>query len=263
MLFRRIILNALLVGVVASFVFSLLQVYVVNPIIFASETYEVPEEAAPVADHHHGEEAAGHSHSHHHDEEAWAPEDGIERTAYTMSANVFAGIGYAAILLAVMSQLSLQGLTRVSVLKGVAWGLGGFIVFFGAPAIGIPPEIPGIEAAPVEHRQLWWMLAAGAVAVGLLVLAFAPLKFKALGLVAIAIPYLVSAPHPEGPAFSHPDPAAVVALTDLHQQFIVTTSVSNLLFWLVMGVMSAWVLNRWVLTPSVLKGLGQDETANA
>lgn len=261
MLFRRIILNALLVGIVASFVFSLLQVYVVNPIIFASETYEVAEEPAPVADHHHGEEAVAHAHAH--DEEAWGPEDGLERTAYTMSANIFAGIGYAAILLAVMSQLSLQGITRVSVLKGIAWGLGGFIVFFGAPAIGIPPEIPGIEAAPVEHRQAWWMLTASAVAIGLLVLVYAPLKFKALGVIAISVPYLVSAPHPDGPAFSHPDPAAIVALTDLHQQFIVTTSVSNLLFWLVMGVMSAWVLNRWVLTPNVLKGLGQDETASA
>jgi cobalt transporter subunit CbtA len=258
MLFRRIILNALLVGIVASFVFSLLQVYVVNPIIFASETYEVPE--APTEHSHEGEEA-GHVHSH--GEDAWAPEDGFERTAYTMSANVFAGIAYASILLAVMSQLSLQGLTRASLLKGLAWGAGGFIVFFGAPAIGIPPEIPGIEAAPVEHRQVWWLLAAGGVATGLLVLVFAPLKFKALGLLAIALPYIVSAPHPEGPAFTHPDPAAVEALTDLHQQFIIATSVSNLLFWLVMGVMSAWVLNRWVLTPGVVQGLPQNAEANA
>lgn len=264
MLFRRIILNALLVGIIASFVFSLLQVYVVNPILFSSETYEVAEEPAADDGHSHSHDHGdGHSHSHHHDEDAWAPEDGFERTAYTMSANIFAGIAYASILLAVMSQLSLQGLTRINLLKGLAWGAGGFIVFFGAPAIGIPPEIPGIEAAAVEHRQAWWLLAAGGVAVGLLALAFAPLKFKALGLVAIALPYIVGAPHPDGPSFTHPDPAAVVALTDLHQQFITATTVSNLVFWIVMGVLSAWVLNRWVLTPEVIKGLPQNAEANA
>ncbi len=231
MIFRRIIYSALLVGLLAGLVLSVAQITTVNPIIFAAETYEV----------------AGHDHgSHDHSAEAWAPEDGFERTLYTVFANVSAGIGFAAILLALMSHLQLSGITTLSLPKGILWGGAGFVAVFVAPAIGLPPEIPGIEAAALEKRQLWWVLAVVGVAIGLLIISFAPIKYKALGLVALIIPYIVNIPHHEGPAFAHPDPSAVEALTSLHSQFIVNSALSNLLFWLALGLVAAWVLNRWV-----------------
>jgi hypothetical protein len=33
-----------------------------------------------------------------------------------------------------------------------------------APAIGLPPELPGIEAAALQSRQLWWVATAVATA---------------------------------------------------------------------------------------------------
>lgn len=233
MIFRRIIYNALLVGLMAGILLSAMQIMGVNPIIFSAESFEVEE---------------AHSHgSHAHSEEAWAPADGKERTLYTVVANVFAGIGFAAILLALMSQLQLQGMTQLTVVKGLLWGILGFTAFFLAPGIGVPPEIPGIEAAPVEHRQLWWLLAVGSVGLGILILAFAPIKYKALGIIALILPYAVPIPHHEGPAFAHPDPAAVETLTALHQKFILLSGASNLVFWLALGAACAWVLNQWVL----------------
>lgn len=243
MVFRRIIFNAIIVGALAGLLLSVLQIIAVNPIIFAAETFEV-------AEHDHG--------SHDHSEEAWAPADGGERTFYTVLSNILAGVGFAAVILALMSQFQMQGLTRLNLVKGALWGAAGFVAFFVAPGIGLPPEIPGIEAAPVEHRQTWWALAVFGVGAGLMVLAFAPVKFKALGAVLIALPYLVSAPHLEGPAFTHPDPAAVEALTALHEKFIMMSGISNLVFWLVLGLVSAWVLNRWVL-----KGFDQYADGNA
>lgn len=220
-------------GFLAGLVLTVAQVASVNPIIFAAEAFEV-------------EQAHDHA-THDHAEKAWTPEDGAERTGYTVLANILVGIGFAALLLAVMSQMQLQGLTRLSVLKGLAWGAAGFLAFFVAPGMGLPPEIPGIEAAPVEHRQTWWLFAVVCVGAGLMVLSFVPLKYKGLGAVLVVLPYLVEIPHAQGPVFSHPDAETVEALTQLHQQFIIASGLSSFVFWLVLGGLSAWVLNAWIL----------------
>ncbi len=157
-----------------------------------------------------------------------------------------------------MSQLQVQGLTHLSSLKGLLWGLAGFSAFFVAPGIGLPPEIPGIEAQPVENRQLWWLFAVISVALGLLVISFAPLNFKGIGIIGLGLPYLVKVPHHEGPAFVHPDAYAVETLTRLHQEFIIASGISNLAFWLMIGTCSAWILNAWVL-----KDLTNREAVNA
>lgn len=233
MIFRRTIIAALFVGLLAGIVLSITQIISVNPILFKAETFEVVEAhtlALPAQP-----------------EEVWAPEDGTERSVYSILANTSAGVGYAAILLALMSQLQLQGLTRVSLPKGIAWGAAGFLVFFVAPGIGLPPEIPGVEAAPIQHRQYWWLFTVIATGLGLLLLGFAPVKWKLLGLPLIILPYLVGAPHSEGPTFAHPDSDVLATLTHLHQQFILASGVSNLLFWVVLGLASSWVLNAWVL----------------
>ncbi|OZG72696.1 hypothetical protein BTA51_14300 [Hahella sp. CCB-MM4] len=297
MLFRRIILNALFVGLLAGLLLTAAQTIGVTPIIFAAEVYETADEA-PVADHdhqamtdhdhessvdshehginenhehglddslelglvenhehgtsenHNHQQAATEGHSHEHDSEAWAPEDGAERTLYTLVSNILASIGFSALLLSLMAQAQAMGITNINISRGAAWGIAGFIVCFAAPGIGLPPEIPGIEAAPLEYRQEWWLLAVVASATGLAVLAFSPIKYKALGLLAIAVPYVIGAPQHQGPEFGHPDANAVAALSSLHHDFIIASSVANLIFWVAMGILSAWVLKRWVLNSS-------------
>lgn len=249
MIFSRIIYSAILIGIVTGVLLSCLQVLSVNPIIFAAETFEVEEVAAgDIAGDHsghsddHGQAATG---GHAHDADAWAPADGLERTSYTFLANVLASTGFAAILLALMSQFWLTRERDISWSQGLLWGLAGYLALFIAPAIGLPPEIPGALAAPVEHRQIWWALTALSVSIGLVVFAFASLKFKALGLLFLVIPYVVGAPQSQGPMFQHPDPSAVAALTSLHQQFVVASGITNLAFWLLLGVACRLAFNRW------------------
>ena len=245
MLFRRIIFCALFIGFLSGLLFTAIQSISVSPIIFAAEQYEVAEpQAAPVQGHHHGEGAPS---EHHHDQEAWGPNDGMERTLYTLLSNVLAGIGFAAILLSIMSQLQLKGVANLSIVKGLAWGVAGFIAFFVAPGIGLPPEIPGIEAAPLDNRQTWWLLAVVASGVGIGTLAFAKGAYKIIGVAFIALPFLIGAPHSAGPVFTHPDANVVAILSDLHHQFIVASGVANLAFWLALGALCAWALNRQVL----------------
>jgi predicted cobalt transporter CbtA len=65
--------------------------------------------------------------------------------------------------------------------------------------------------------------------------------------VIIAVPFIVGAPHLAGPAFLHPDATVVEILTSLHHKFIIGSSIANFVFWLVLGGMSAVMLNRFVL----------------
>jgi cobalt transporter subunit CbtA len=235
MIFRRIVYSALVIGILAGLAFTAAQVLAVNPIIFAAESFELSD--AGVHDHQ----------SHSHSDEAWAPADGRERTSYTLLSSVFGAIGFSAMLLAIMSQCQLQGLTIINAGKGLLWGIMGFVTFFIAPGLGLSPEIPGVEAAPVEYRQGWWLLAVISVGLGLALIAFSPLKFKVIGIISIVLPYIIGAPHKDGPLFAHPDPAAVQRLETLHSQFIVASGFSNLLLWLLMGLLSALAIKRWVL----------------
>jgi cobalt transporter subunit CbtA len=240
MIFSRIIYSAILIGIVTGALLSCLQILGVNPIIFAAETYEIVDaETDGKAVHDHADQSPGHSH------EAWAPEDGAERTAYTFLSNMSASIGFAAIMLAIMALFWLPKKRRITWTQGSLWGLAGFTALYLAPGIGLPPEIPGVLASPIEHRQIWWTLTALSVAIGLGVIAFSAVKFKFLGLPFLAIPYIVGAPHNDGPLFGHPDPTAVSALTELHQQFILTSGITNLVFWLILGLACTFAFNRW------------------
>jgi cobalt transporter subunit CbtA len=243
MIFSRIVYSAILIGIVTGAVLTCLQIVSLNPIIFAAESYEMEPAPADAAADGHGDHS--HDHGHAHDANAWAPEDGFERTAYSFFANVLASTGFAAILLALMSQFWLARGRSISWPQGLLWGLAGYLALFVAPAIGLAPEIPGVVAAPVEHRQLWWALTAVSVSIGLGLFAFSPVKFRALGLLFLVIPYIVGAPQIDGPMFQHADASAVEALTYLHQQFVVISAITNLVFWLLLGIACRFVFNRW------------------
>ncbi|MCP4766428.1 MAG: hypothetical protein GY875_09160 [Gammaproteobacteria bacterium] len=242
MIFSRIIYSAILVGLITGVLLSSLQIASLNPIIFAAEAYELDVGEAAVEQGSDGHSDDGHEH----DENAWAPAGGLERTAYTFLANTLLSTGFAAVMLALMN---LSGLVRKRIIswsQGSLWGLAGFVVMFLAPALGLPPEIPGMTAAPLEHRQIWWLLTALSVAIGLGIFAFTAVRIKALGLLFLVIPYAIGAPHVDGPMFRHPDPNAAQALAYLHQQFVVISGITHLVFWLVVGLSCRFVFNRWL-----------------
>lgn len=236
MIFSRIIFSAVLIGLVTGSLMTAMQIVSVNPIIFAAETYEIVAYDRRMQDQ---DESDDHG-------KAWAPEDGAERTAYTLLANISAGIGFSAILLALMSQFQPSKYSQLGWMQGSLWGLAGFSAIFLAPGIGLPPEIPGIEAAPIHNRQLWWVFTVISVSIGLGILAFTVIRVKAIGLIFLAMPYIIGAPGTDGAEFSHPDPAAASALIQLQEQFIVASGITNLVFWLISGIICTCVFNRWL-----------------
>ena len=268
MLFRRLILCALLVGALAGLLLSAVQRFQVVPLIAAAERYEAAREAAsaqtrvpahgePGHDHvaHHAAPVDHAAHEHAPDAAAWEPADGVERTAFTALANVLTASGFALLLLATLAGLQVaRGAAPASVAQGLLWGLAGYLSFFVAPAFGLPPEIPGAEGAALEVRQVWWALAVVSTAGGLAWLAFGRGLWRWAGLLPLVLPHLIGAP-PVGDAFAAHPPAAAAELGVLAARFVVASAVANAVYWLALGSFAAWVFRRWlgalVPTPSV------------
>ena len=154
-------------------------------------------------------------------------------------------IGFA---LVIISGMALSG--KKSAKAGFLWGLAGYIAFFLAPSLGLPPEIPGMEAAALEGRQSWWLLTVTFTALGLGLLAFGKGTLRWGGLLIIAIPHILGAPQPALHGFSHPDANAVAALEALVGQFVMTTTVINGIFWVCLGILCGVAISTLFKLPN-------------
>ena len=226
MYFRNLVLSAFAIAIIAGAMLSAYQAFFITPIIVGSEVYEVAE---PVS-HHQTEE-----------EDAWAPEDGIERHSWNFASNFLLCFAYALILLSAMSIK-----TSVNTIKGIFWGGAAYLIIFAAPALGLPPEIPGIEAAHLEGRQAWWLLTVILTAISLWLIAFQSNVFKVLGVILLIVPHVLGAPQPEMHGFANTEPAAVEALTRLWYDFILQTSIANALLWVIIGALSGFTANKYI-----------------
>jgi len=231
-MFRRIVFSALLSGLVAGLLITLVQHFTVIPMVLEAESYEAG--VASVS------EAVGHGHGHEHDGHShgagggneWAPADGAERTFYTALTNTLAAIGFALLLGACFTVFN-----HANWRMGLLWGLGGFAAFQLAPAMGLPPELPGTVAADVASRQAWWVGTVIATAVGLGALVFAKTSLlRILGVVLIALPHVIGAPHPE--VFSMAVPP------EMASDFALRTLLVGGLFWLMLGGLAGFTFNK-------------------
>jgi cobalt transporter subunit CbtA len=243
MLFRQIVFYALLTGILSGLALTLVQTWQVVPIILSAEAYEGAAAEAVVIS------ALAEEGHHAAETQAWAPADGFERTAFTLLSNSLTAMAFAMLLMAAMlASLNLKGAEKSlsAGWYGLAWGAAGYLVFWLAPALGLPPEIPLQAAAELEARQIWWVFAVVCTAGGLAGLAFAPSPWRWLAPVLLLIPHLVGAPHPAGAMFGEQPPAAAAALEALAQQFIGASAIANASLWLVLGLTSAWAVRRIV-----------------
>lgn len=162
---RRLFLTGLLAGAGAGLLGFAIQAATLFPLIDRAELLENPA-AAP---------AGGH-------------------LVYAALADLLAGIGYALALTGAMAIADRRGAT-IDLGRGVLWGAGGFLAFALAPALGLPPALPGAEAADLAARQLWWIGTALATAGGLAAVVFGRRKaWRLAGAAAMLAPHLIGAP---------------------------------------------------------------------
>jgi cobalt transporter subunit CbtA len=244
-LFQRLFFAAVLAGLIAGIGMTALQQWRVTPLILAAEAYETAE---PTHAHDHASAEQGtatDASGHVHDESAWAPSDGFERTAYTILADLLAATGFALLLGAVSVLSGIDITTR----NGVLWGLGGFLAFQLAPAFGLAPELPGIPAADLVARQVWWVATAIATGAGLLMIA----KYRNWtaiggGAVLLLLPHTIGAP-----SLVAEQAGSVPAR--LASEFAASALTVGAVFWLSLGPLFGWFSQRFAQSPSTaLKG---------
>jgi cobalt transporter subunit CbtA len=239
-LFRNIVLAAVIAGLLSGLLMTVMQSFSTVPLILAAETYENA-----------GGEESGHSHSHdaapaagsaapaaeadhHHDGEAWAPADGAERFIYTAAANILSAIGFALVAIALAEALGgLYGWRG-----GLMFGIAGFLTVSLAPGLGLPPELPGMPAAELGPRQVWWTATVVCTAIGLGLLAYSrSALYAALAIVLLVAPHLVGAPLPE----SHETAVPI----ELHARFVNAVYATNLVFWAVLGALAGVLRHKF------------------
>ncbi|MEP2714956.1 CbtA family protein [Pseudophaeobacter sp.] len=197
-MFSRILTSALFAGAAAGVLIALLQFLFVQPVLLHAELYESGELV------HFGGEAV----SAHPDLPGFFAEpvrDGLS-IVFTMLTYT----GYALVMVALMSMAEGMG-HAVTARTGILWGLAGFVTFHLAPGFTLAPEVPGVAAADVVSRQIWWTATVAAAGVAMWLIAFGGnLVSYAIAAALLLIPHLVGAPEPD--SFSGPVPTEIGAL---------------------------------------------------
>jgi cobalt transporter subunit CbtA len=235
--FRAILFAAVVAGAVVGVADTAVQRLGTVPLIARAEVYERAAEASAAKSAAPAEHAA-HEHSAHdeHDEDAWEPQEGFERTAFTAVANILTAIGFALVLCGIFA---LRG--PIDWYDGLLWGLAGFVVFTIAPGLGLPPTLPGVPAADLGARQLWWIATAASTAAGLGLLFFRRSPLTATVAVCLfALPHVVGAPQ-LGDVHTNVPQA-------LSRQFVAAVTCTSLLFWCLLGSLSSIAYRRFSTT---------------
>lgn len=224
----RVLLAALLSGIVAGLIMAAIQHVRLTPLILAAEHFETAGHA-----HDEGEATAEH------ENDSWMPADGWQRTLSTTATAAMTGAGFA-IILAGVSLLSGASINRRN---GVVWGLCGFLAASLAPSAGLPPELPGMPAADVTDRQMWWLFTIAATGTGLYFIALRREAWAIFAAVAlIALPHIFGAPA----AATHETavPAGLAAA------FASNAIAANAVFWAFIGLFLGLAMEKFVKEPT-------------
>ncbi|WP_105372103.1 CbtA family protein [Neorhizobium huautlense] len=232
-LFRNIVFTAVIAGLFSGLLLTIMQSLSTVPLILQAEVFE---NAGGGAGHSHDVPAAGATSpaDHHPDEEVWAPADGLERFIYTAAANALSAIGFGLVLVAASEALGgFRGWRG-----GLMFGIAGFLAVSLAPGLGLPPELPGMPAAELGPRQIWWISTAVCTAAALGLLAYTRSAiFAALAIALLIAPHLIGAPLPP----SH----ETVVPVELHARFVNAVFATNLVFWALLGAACGMLRERF------------------
>ena len=253
-MFRNIILSAAAAGLAVGLATTALQAVTTTPLILKAEVYEKQEAAAHAqVPHTHAAQsttptspAISTPAAHHHDsaeaeeDEGWAPADGLERTLYTSLANILVAVAIASVLLGFM----VLRREKVDARRGLVWGVAGFAAASLLPSMGLPPELPGTEAADIIARQAWWLatIAASAAGLALLVLSPHPIR-KIAGAVLLVLPHVFGAPEPPTLVAAYP--------AGMASEFASLSLAVSAFVWTLSGAAAGWLFMRLSATDAV------------
>lgn len=199
----------------------------------------------------------GHSHSHghgdvnSHSEEKSASFEKVEKDNFwqkrnlgTFAGSVLLGISFGILISLWMLIFPPDGFfENPSLSKAIAlsisFTIGGFLIFFGIPFLGLPPELPGRTSGVYDYpeRQAWWYLCVGSSIVGLSASRFLLTYLNIHNilkwiLAAVTVLFFVGLPFYIGVPEISRDFAAP---KELRLQFEYVTFLTNLIFWFLLS----------------------------
>ncbi|MFZ5964703.1 CbtA family protein [Thalassococcus sp. BH17M4-6] len=219
----RLVTSALFAGAAAGLLAALLQLVFVQPVLLHAELYE---SGALV---HFGTSAAN---------SATPDLGGFDplRDSLSILFSMLVYSGYGMVLVALMSQAQERGAV-INARTGLIWGIAGFIALHLAPAFSLPPEVPGVAAADLGPRQLWWTATVVTAGIGLWLIAFGRnWLWWGAAVVLLLAPHLVGAPLPQ--SFAGPVP------TEIGAQFAARALGVGLAAWVMLGGFAAFFWER-------------------
>lgn len=224
----RLLTSALFAGAAAGLIAALLQLVFVQPVLLHAELYESgalvhfggPVDTPAVQD------AGGFD----------AVRDGLS-IVFTMLVYT----AYAMVLVALMSVAETRG-ARIDGRSGLIWGIAGFVAVHLAPGFSLAPEVPGVAAADITARQVWWFATVASAAIALWLIAFAR-SWALWGVASVLLlaPHLYGAPQPE--SFTGPVPTEIGAL------FATRALGTGLAAWVMVGGFAGLFWSRRVGAP--------------
>jgi len=221
-MFGKILTSALFAGFAAGLIAAALQLIFVQPVLLHAELYEGGDLV------HFGAGAVS----------AHQDLGGIDivRDGLSVLFTALIYIGYGLVLAAVMAFAAERGVA-LDARRGLLWGIAGFVAVQLAPAFSLPPEVPGVAAADVAMRQVWWFGTVLVTAGGIALLAFGRgVAMSVAAVVLILAPHLIGAPHPD--SFAGPVPPELAAL------FASRALGVGLAAWVFLGAFAGYFLSR-------------------
>ncbi|NIZ59696.1 cobalt transporter [Sedimentitalea sp. CY04] len=195
-MYSRILTSALFAGAAAGLIAALLQLIFVQPVLLHAELYETGELV-----HFGGTHVSAHPE---------LPGFDLMRDGLSIVFTMLTYTGYTLVMVALMSLAEGRGAV-INARTGLIWGIAGFIAFHLAPGFTLAPEVPGVAAADVADRQVWWTVTVATAGVAMWLIAFGGNKVSYLIAVALLMaPHLIGAPEPD--SFSGPVPTEIGAL---------------------------------------------------
>lgn len=227
-LLQRLFLAAGMAGLLAGLLLTGVHAITAYPLIQQAEHFET-------GSHDHG--GASHDQAHGEDE-AWTPADGANRLFFSALSNLLIAFGLSLVICSLFHLFQVE-----SWRDGLLWGAGGFVALHLAPAMGLPPVLPGMPEGALIPRQVWWWgtaLATGSALV--LLFRTGPGWTKLVAPVLLILPHLFGAPPP--PSLGSMVPATLAA------QFVTVSLATNALFWCAMGGLCAYFMTVFAQQPA-------------
>ncbi len=221
-MYSRILISALFAGACAGLITGVLQLIFVQPVLLHAELYESGKLI-----HFGGAVASAH------------PElPGLDpvRDGLSVVFTMLTYIGYALLLIGVMGVAEERG-APVDGRWGIIWGVAGFVACHLAPGFTLAPEVPGVAAADLAARQVWWFATVAAAATALWLIAFGTSRIM-WGIAAILLmaPHLLGAPAPD--SLVGPVPPEIGAL------FAARAFGTGLVAWVLLGSFAGYFWQR-------------------